>query len=119
MRSVLTFLFSEYPKKMKRASSPVQKKVSKAKYLCKFNEKWTKDFQFIQKSEISDHYVFCTFCKTDFSIGAGGKNDISRHGKGKKHQEIDKALKNAHKISEFVPVGEKEIDKVRISSIIS
>ena len=44
----------------------------------------TEMFPFITKAGM-DHYVNCSICKKDFSIGHGGLNDVKRHVLSKSH----------------------------------
>lgn len=99
----------------KRSHSPNALKIrSRAKYMCKFQQDWIKDFEFVQRSTKSDNHVYCTFCKVDISVGAGGKNDLTRHSTSKKHSDHVKALKKVAKLSHFMPVGDKELDEVSL-----
>ena len=34
-----------------------------------------------------EHYAYCKYCKQDFSIQHGGRDDCRRHIKSKKHVE--------------------------------
>lgn len=55
-----------------------------------YKSSYSKTWKCIGPSTQGDNYVFCRFCETDLSIGSGGGNDITRHVKSKKHQEIEK-----------------------------
>ena len=79
---------------------------------CKFQNEWLKSFDYIQKSELGNHYAYCTYCKCDVNITAGGTNDITRHSKGKKHSEHKKAVKTSFSMSNYVALGEAEVEKV-------
>ena len=59
-----------------------------------------------------DENVYCTLCKTDFSIGAGGVNDIKRHAESKKHSQHEKAVKGSNLMTRYVSTGQEQIDKV-------
>ncbi|XP_061913464.1 uncharacterized protein LOC133656395 [Entelurus aequoreus] len=56
------------------------------KYACKFQSEWKQEFQFIQDSSKGKGYVACKFCRTDFSIEHGGRNDIIIHERRAKHK---------------------------------
>jgi hypothetical protein len=99
--------------KRQLCTSPDAKaKRSKAKYLCKFQEQWIKDFDFINKSVKSDNHAFCTYCRVDFSVGAGGRNDINRHTEAKKHKDHVKALAKVTKMNQFIAIGNDQVDQV-------
>jgi hypothetical protein len=83
----------------------------RAKYMCKFNEKRSKDFVFIQPSKLGVNSAHCSLCKGDFSIGAGAKNDIDRHCQSKKHQQHERAIKG-NSLGDFFQVGNKEMKQV-------
>ena len=50
------------------------------------------------KSSKGDGFAKCTLCQSDISIKSGGRNDVERHVKSKKHLEADK-LKSTVKCS--------------------
>lgn len=66
----------------------------KIKYASKFQESWlkNKDCDGIVKSHRGDTYAHCTYCRADFSVAEGGKNDVDRRVGGKKHKSSVKAL---------------------------
>ncbi len=49
------------------------------KYLCKFNNSWTEEFNFLSRSHVNNAHTFCKVCRTDFNIGHGGENAISQY----------------------------------------
>ena len=82
----------------------------KRKYASKFQESWltSKDFDGIAKSHKGETYAHCKYCRADFSVAAGGKNDIDRHVGGKKHKSSVKALSTTVKtggIAQYMAVG--------------
>ena len=64
----------------------------RAKYFCKYNPDWEKSFTFISKVKDNANAVHCSLCKKDFSIGAGGVNDIKRHKDSDKHKKMEKVI---------------------------
>ena len=44
---------------------------------------------------IGNYYARCTICGIDFGISHGGKNDVSRHVRVKRHVEMAK-LQHPH-----------------------
>ncbi len=51
----------------------------KNKYLCKFNNSWTEEFNVLSQSHVNNSHTFCKVFRTDFNIGHGGENAISQH----------------------------------------
>ena len=51
------------------------------------------------KSHKGEDYVKCGPCSLDFSIAAGGKNDISKHASSEKHKKNVLAADNSMKMS--------------------
>ncbi|XP_061887882.1 uncharacterized protein LOC133638881 [Entelurus aequoreus] len=64
-------------------ATPTKKK---KKYVCKFQDGWKKEFQFIQDSSKGKGYAACTFCSSDFSIEHGGRTDVVAHERSEKHK---------------------------------
>jgi hypothetical protein len=56
----------------------------------------------IQVSTISKEHAFCSICSVDFSVAHGGRNDVSKHVKGKKHEERVLASKNSYTMKQFL-----------------
>ncbi|GFN83339.1 connexin 27.5 [Plakobranchus ocellatus] len=71
----------------------------RAKTDCKFRQEYTQTWTFIVSSKIGDTHARCTVCDADFSVKSGGKYDVERHIKGKKHQ--DKATATATSMPVF------------------
>ncbi len=51
-----------------------------------FKDTYKNDFPCIVESGEGPTYALCTVCRSDFSIAAGGANDIKNHIKTAKHQ---------------------------------
>ena len=67
------------------SAAPAPKK--KKKYLVNLNTKWSDKHSFIKQSRKGDTFTFCEFCRSDFSVGHGGKNDVKKHIATPKHRE--------------------------------
>lgn len=67
----------------------------RAKYSCKYKAEWAREFTFIQPVAADNTSVCCSWCKSNFSVSAGGKNDISRHCQSAKHKSHKKMLSSA------------------------
>lgn len=63
-----------------------------------FSDKLKEKYPFLAKSN-SDSVVFCTKCRTTFSISSGGNSDITRHIKTKKHEDTLLAAAGSKDIS--------------------
>ena len=75
-------------------------KMSKLKRKCVFNESLRSKFPFISKTK-SDSDVRCEKCQSDFSIGHGGINDITRHLVSQRHKSADISASTSNKINEY------------------
>lgn len=84
----------------------------KAKTLCKYKNTWEEGCLYITKSNVSQNHAFCKICRTDFSIGHGGKTDVSQHEKTNKHKRAQEAQKHASPMTAFVNRNVSEADKV-------
>lgn len=67
---------------------------------CVFNEDLKKKYPFI-KHTFNESNVFCKHCSGNFSIAAGGNDDIVRHLKAAKHLNALSAAANNHNIDSF------------------
>lgn len=101
--------------KRSSTSSPNKEKAKKPRcnYSCKFIKGWLKKFDFIQPTS-NDNTAYCTYRKLEYSIAAGGTNDITRHNKTSKHTEHSKGLENTASLDSYMAVGNSKIDKVRV-----
>lgn len=80
------------------------------KYSCRYRSAFEKEFPYVSKSSTSATSAYCKLCKRDFSVAAGGSNDIKRHAQCKKHKEAVKAKKITAALS--FPQGNEMISKV-------
>ena len=68
------------PKRAKAARSGA------ARYNCRYNEDWKKDFPFIERGKTDrQHSFYCKMCKKDVSCSHQGKADVKRHEKSSCH----------------------------------
>ena len=51
----------------------------KGKRRTTFKDSYKKDFPCIRESRKGPTHAFCTECRSDFSLAAGGSNDIRNH----------------------------------------
>lgn len=86
----------------------------KPKYACKFNKAWLKEYQFIQPVSTDNTSAHCTWCKSSFSVGAGGKNDITRHCESVKHKTYAKSIKKTSSLTSFFSAGDRQQDEVSV-----
>ena len=59
----------------------------KKKYLVKFKNSWPSKFRYIRKCFKGDNFAQCTICRSDFSVGHGGENYITKHNATPKNKE--------------------------------
>jgi hypothetical protein len=67
------------------------------------------EFSCLMKST-REHYDYCKYCKQDFSIQHGGRDDCRRHIKSKKHVDYSKLQSGNHKVSSFFETKESPIE---------
>lgn len=83
------------------ADNTVEPAPKKKKYLVKFNDAWCSKYKFIRKSRKGEHFALCTICGSDFSIGRGGQNDISKHNATETHKKYVEAETKQRKLIDF------------------
>ena len=62
-----------------------------------FRKEYSIEFPCITSSRKGTQHAFCRICRSDFSVAAGGKNDINRHLEKQKHknnEELERSSKN-------------------------
>lgn len=89
----------------------------KPKYACKYNQAWCTEFSFIQPCTSANQSAFCTYCKSSFTVSAGGRNDITRHAAGDKHKKNASSILKTGNISTFFSVGSESMAQVSIMEI--
>uniref|UniRef100_A0A1Y1LKR0 Uncharacterized protein n=1 Tax=Photinus pyralis TaxID=7054 RepID=A0A1Y1LKR0_PHOPY len=72
----------------------------KPKRMCKFSDDIGKEYPFIKKSKL-DSEVYCEKCKSVFSIGYGGKRDITRHLGSEKHKNVLLSLASSSQVTNY------------------
>lgn len=82
------------------------------KYLCKFQQDWSKKDPVIVQSKKSINHTSCTLCGTDFNVGAGGWNDVTKHKKTLKHMELIKQNKGQSQVTCYFRDNTRLDDKV-------
>ena len=104
---------------MKRVSSSASSSVpgdsasgKRTKYLCKFQQDWTKKDPMILRSKKSINHASCSLCGTDFSVGPGGWNDVTKHKKTSKHMELLKQSTGQSQVSSYFRDNTRLDDKV-------
>jgi hypothetical protein len=61
---------------MNMSETPENKK-ARLRYDNVFKTAWTDEVHFIKHSRKGNKFVFCEFCRTDFSINYGGHSDVT------------------------------------------
>lgn len=88
-------------------------KPKKAKRLCIYHEEWQKEYPYAMPSEkFGKSFIYCSYCKKDISIGAGGVNDLKRHAQCNRHMKHANAIKLSGNVGDFFAVGQTQIDQV-------
>lgn len=84
--------------------------MSKNKSKCHFNTDLRAKYPFLTDTQPKkESVVFCTKCKSTFSIASGGQCDIARHLKSKKHLDAVKCITSSKSITNFVVPENLEI----------
>ena len=91
--------------------------VKKARYSCKFNDDWLKEFNFVSKSSKGIEYVRCKACGSDFAIGNGGRSDVTKHSQTSSHAKNMKAFQFSYRITSFVARGQDACDRVLAAEV--
>ena len=81
--------------KIKMAKEPESKKKN---YLVKFKYSWRSKLRYIRKSFKGDNFAQCSICRSDFSVGHGGENYITKHNATPKNKESVKSQVKQKKI---------------------
>jgi hypothetical protein len=83
----------------------------KRKRLCRFNSSWAKEFSWCRGVTKNCFEVECTLCRRRFSIGHGGRNDLTSHMKSDSHKRNASAAKCSSIPSFYVKSTPTGIDK--------
>ena len=84
------------PKRVRHSSEPNSGSV---KRLVKFNPSWVQDYPWVKGSGISVNHAFCKLCSVNFTVGHGGKYDLSQHAKSVVHLGHENTTKVNYSIS--------------------
>ena len=101
------------------ADNTVEPAPKKKKYFVKFNDAWCSKYKFIRKSRKGEHFALCTIFGSDFSIGRGGQNDISKHNATETHKKYVEAETKQRKLIDFTASSatanlDQKVSKVEI-----
>lgn len=86
------------------------------KVLCKYLSKWEEEFTFLKKSRLENH-AFCVICRSDFSVGHGGRTDVTQHKKTAKHSRFEQQMKHTTGITNYMAMSGGEADKVTSAEV--
>ena len=67
----------------------------------KFRSEYSQLWSCIVPSKLGSSHARCTLCECDFTIKSGGKTDIDRHVKTKKHSEFDRLKSQTKPVTSF------------------
>ena len=87
------------PKRVRHSSEPNSGSV---KRLVKFNPSWVQDYPWVKGSGISVNHAFCKLCSVNFTVGHGGKYDLSQHAKSVVHLGHENTTKVNYSISSML-----------------
>jgi hypothetical protein len=93
---------------VENGSTPPKKKV---KRLCRFMPTWEKEFTWCKQVIGNRFEAQCTLCHKTFSVGHGGRNDLTSHTKSDMHARNTMAAKCSSIQSFFVKSTPTGIDK--------
>ena len=88
--------------------TPPKKRV---KRLCSFQTSWESEFTWCRKVSGNCFEAQCTLCSKKFSIGHGGRNDLTTHAKSDSHTRYVMAAKCSSVRSFFVKSAPTGIDR--------
>lgn len=63
----------------------------------------------MKQSKVGENLFFCEHCKVDMNIGSGGKDDLKKHIKSKKHAQSVTANTSSSSISKCYPSSEDHL----------
>lgn len=87
----------------------------KPKYSSKFQKEWEASYPFLRPVADNVHSAWCSWCKCNFDVSHGGKNDVKRHCESQKHQASKAAVEKSSTLSSFFSVGDQMTDKVSLT----
>jgi hypothetical protein len=94
--------------KCKTDTTPQKKK---AKRLCRFQTSWESEFTWCRKVSGNCFEAHCVLCCKKFSVGHGGRNDLTAHTKSDLHKRNVVAAKSESVRSFFVKSTPTGIDR--------
>jgi hypothetical protein len=87
------------------------------KLKCNFTEDLKVEFPFLkEESGGGRRKVFCTFCRSSFSIEYGGQSEVLQHTKVKKHKLIESSKISSQKLTTFLQSKKDMSIQLRLAS---
>ena len=71
---------------------------SKKRRVSEYNVEWP----IITRSKLDDFHAYCMLCKADFSVRHGGRHDVEKHTRTRKHQSYKAAMESTRPIAGFL-----------------
>lgn len=78
-------------------------KAKKVKVQQRYRVEYSQTWPCLIASQLSDYHVFCSVCRSDFSIAHGGRDDCRRHIESKKHETYAKSATGLKNLKDFFP----------------
>lgn len=94
--------------KTSNTHTPPKKKL---KRLSRFQKTWESDFDWCRKVYDNEYEAHCTLCNRKFSIGHGGRNDVTTHSKSDVHIRNVSAARSSSVRSYFVKSTPTGLDR--------
>jgi len=81
----------------------------------KFHSDWNKEYTWVQKSEKGEGFMFCSACKCNVSVKAGGMHDLKMHQATLKHQRNIKSIQSTPTVASlFTPSNVDKVTKAEL-----
>lgn len=73
----------------------------KPRVVQKFKSDYSIMWPFVKASRVSENHAFCSTCAVDFSIAHGGRDDVRKHVRSKKHEAREEIKSKTVSVSSF------------------
>ena len=73
----------------------------KRRYTCRYQDKWTGEYQRVCKSRQGIEHGFYKVCVIDIKVDHGGENDLKKHSITKKHTRLQISQNTVAPVTNF------------------
>lgn len=87
---------------------------------CSFSKDWARTYTWVRPIEGDTERVFCSLCKSSFSISHGGEYDVRRHSTCESHKKREQQKETSKSMESFLIFKEDgQVDKITAAEVTS